>query len=159
MHTVFFSILGGERLKESYMTVFRNGRKKEDGGLTENERNLYLECLGRMENEWNDFSHKEIHEIFGFIERSIAFYLTQCAGRIRPRETYEGCMENLLFLAGYLLHYHFPRVQKEDLMRLYDLAVGIKRFEPCDTAELIEYEIDSGLLENLYFFLEYYYFR
>ena len=141
------------------MHMFRNSRKRGDGRLTETERNIYLECLNRMENEWIDFSNREIHETFAFIERSIAFYLTLCAKRIRPRETYEGCMENLLFLTGYLLHYHFPRVREEDLRRLYDLAVAIGRFEAYDTAELIEYEIDTKLPETLYFYLEYYYFR
>lgn len=114
MHSVFL-ILGGERLKESYMTVFRNGRKNGAGRFTEHERNMYLECFERM--------------------------------------------ENLIFLTGYLLHYHFPRVKEEDVKHLYELAVAIDRFKPYEPAELIEYEIDSGLLENLYFFIEYYYFR
>ena len=144
-------------MNRAIMLFFRTARKGESEELTDRERALYLDFLENLMNEVPVLSNRDVQDIFSFIERSVRFYLTVCARRKRKRNTYEGCMENLLFLTDYLMHYYSAKISKNNLLRLYDLAVHIERLKPLDTAEVLRYEIETGLPEKIHFLIEYYY--
>ncbi|MBO4903498.1 MAG: hypothetical protein J5518_11975 [Lachnospiraceae bacterium] len=144
-------------MQEKYNQFFRNARRKGDGSLSEEERRLYLQILDELVLVVPALSCREIADIFGYIERSVIFFLTVCAKRKMPENRYEGCMENLLFLMEYLLHYFSHRVRKRDLLRLYEIAIHPERFRPVSMTELIRYEINTGLPEKIHFSMEYYF--
>lgn len=149
--------MGVAYLKEMFLRLIRSAERNEAGRFTEEEHENYMICLDRMLVEVMDLSIREVNEVFRFIENSMRFYLTLCAKQSRPQKTYEGCMENLLFLVEYLLQYNLMKVKKIHLLKLYDIALHIERFQPKDPAELIEYEIKTGLLEKIHFYIDYYF--
>ena len=149
--------MGVAYLKEMFLRLISSAERNEAGRLTKEEHENYMICLDRMLVEVMDLSIREVNEVFRFIESSMRFYLTLCAKQIRPQKTYEGCMENLLFLVEYLLQYNLMKVKKIQLLKLYDIALHIERFHPKDPAELIEYEIRTGLLEKIHFYIDYYF--
>ncbi len=127
--------------------------------LTKEDRLIYTQCLDVLICENMEFTYAEIKEIFAFIENSMHYYLRICAAKLLPRSAYEGCMENLLFLTGYLLHFYLPKVKKDYMVSLYDLAVHTGRFQPLDPEEYLDYVIRTGLLEKICFYIDYYYAR
>ena len=139
------------------MRIVRQVNRRGMKSLTMEDHRIYSLCLDAMLSEVPALTYAEIREIFLFIENSMHYYLELCAEGKRAGSSYEGCMENLLFLVSYLLHYYYPKVRKEYLERLYDQAIHIEHFRPVDPAGYLDYEIGTGLLEKLRFYMDYYY--
>ena len=129
----------------------------DDRGLTKTERGFYLQLLEEWMVQMPDIRQTDMPVVIGFIERLIRYYLIVCAQRRRKSGTYEGCMENLLFLLNLLLHHYSFRIDKERVEKLYKMAIDIKALKPICYAEVADYVIRTELLQKLQFFLEYYY--
>ena len=143
--------------KAAFLRFLRTARTNGRGAFTKEERERYLAWLDLCIRTPMDFSRYEIQIIFAYIERSMVFYLNICARGLLPRDSYRGCMENLIFLTGYLLHYYRYRVSKENLESLSRIASDTARFAPVDINEWAAYLADTGVLKNIHFFMDYYY--
>ena len=143
-------------MKDGIIRFFASAGKGENG-LSKEEHRTYLNILDDWLMEVPVIRDQEMQIVLAFIDRMIRYYLIVCAKRIRPAGSYEGCMENLIFLIGYLLHYYFWKVGKEYLQEIYALSIRINDLNPCSYAEVADYVIHTGLPTKIHFFIEYYF--
>ncbi|MBQ7581918.1 MAG: hypothetical protein IJU25_03775 [Lachnospiraceae bacterium] len=143
-------------MKDGTLYFFKTAGIKETG-LTKREHETYLEILDEWTQAVPDITGREMQIVLSFIERQIRYYLNVCAKRKMRAALYEGCMENLLFLLGYLLHFYFWKVGKNYLQKLYDMATGIDALQPVCYAEVADYVIRTGLAAKIHFFMDYYF--
>ena len=159
-HDTIYLILnikrGGVFMQDRY-SLFFNTAGINPGGLTKEEKGFYLQMLNEWLVEVPDIRPKEMPPVIAFIEGQIRYYLMVCAKRKRPPGSYEGCMENLIFMLEYLLHFYFWKVGKSTLLRIYEMGVEIEKLEPICYAEVADYVIRTGLLMKLQFFIDYYF--
>lgn len=149
-------------MNKEFIDFLRNARKGRNLFFNKRGRELYLSWLERMIESPPRFNKHEVRVIRRYINRSIGFYLhlTGMCGRIgKIRIRYDGCMENILFLLDFIIYRYGDHIPREYIERIYSKSLNLVRFCPYSQKELIEYEIDTGLLEKIHFYLEYYYFR
>lgn len=151
---------GGFYVKNDFLWFLRNARLGGLGLFTAEEKEQYLKWLDMLIEEPPKFSRKEIIIICHYINRSMGLYLrlTGLCGKINSiRIIYDGCMENLLFILDFILNRYYYFVSRKYIEGLYKKALNFVRFSPFFQKELIAYEIETGLVEKIYFYLEYYY--
>ena len=147
-------------MKNEFLCFLKNARRGGLGLFTREEKERYLMWLDMLIKEPPKFSKREILIICHYINRSIGLYLhiTGLFGKVNSvKVIYDGCMENLIFILEYILDRYYYFISREYIEGLYKKALNIVRFNPFFQKELIAYEIDTGLVEKIHFYLEYYY--
>lgn len=147
-------------MSKELIVFLQNARRGGNMLFSQTDRKEYLMWLDTLIYDPPRFNRREVRTISRYINRSIGFYLhlTGICGYIgRVRIKYEGCMENLIFLLDFLMYKYYFYISKEYIENIYKKSLNLVRFCPKSPQKLIEYEIDTGLLEKIHFYLEYYF--
>lgn len=133
-------------------------------GFLNKDKDRYLKWLDLLIYNPPRLSEYDVKVISRYINRAIGFYLHlfgMCGfiGKIRVK--FDGCMENIIFLLDYIMYGYSQFISKKYMERLYSKSLNLIRFCPLSLSKenLIEYEIDTGLIEKIHFYLEYYFPR
>lgn len=149
-------------MKDDFIYFLKHARRGGLGLFTRDEKLRYLAWLDMLIENPPKLNKREVRIIGSYISRSIGLYLrlTGLCGKIgKITVRYDGCMENLIFMLEFMLHRYYYYIPREYLEKLYSKSLNVVRFCPFSQKELIEYEIDTGLVEKIHFYLEYYYSR
>lgn len=144
--------------KEEFLNFLGRARRKKNVYFTKEEKDKYENWLDEMISEEPLFNMQELLTILRFIYRSI-IYLTEISAReILKREQYTGCMENLIFLINYLLHYQYQQeLLKKYLIRFIKLTSDLTGYSPAEKRKIEQYYTENEIREKIHFYMAYYY--
>lgn len=147
-------------MNNEFISFLRKSRRSGTGIFSKKQREKYLGWLDILISNPPRLSENEVKVISRYINRSIGFYLHlfgACGfiGNIRVK--FEGCMENIVFLLDYVMYGYSHYIPRKYMEKLYNKSLNLVRFCPISKEKLIEYEIDTGLIEKIHFYLEYYF--
>lgn len=147
---------------KEFIDFLNRVRRKPFEYFDREERRKYVMWLDILINDSPRLTPKDVSVICRYINRSTGFYLFLAGayGNLNGvRLKYEGCMENLIFLLDYIMYWYSRYVPKKYIEKLYSKTLNIVRFCPFPQKPMVEYLIDTGLIEKIHFYLEYYYLK
>ncbi len=150
-------------MKKEIIRLLARSREESRLDFVGEEKKIYEKWLDGLIEQPMYFCDSEIETVWSFVVRSVKNLSDICIEDRIPEQKYRGCMENAIFLMEYLLHYYHQRVKRdrlEDVIRitkekLEQAEERVKKYHY--TNRLVKYYKQTGLVEKIQFYLEYYF--